>query len=1453
MRKVVAFKVLLVALFCLLLLGFSYRIYQENYSKLAFQIRESLSLEAKAHADVINARLDDLKGDLSILRGAPPIQGIQRALYNNNRDPHDSSTTAVWQSRLRSVLESYLQSKPNISKVRYVAIRDGWNELVSVEREQSSPFVLSFEMQQQFVENISASDSNGVFVSRLMKTVKGKRSNLLLLGAKVFDSDGALFGVLLIDVEVDAVLAQMVASISPSLGLYVLSSRSGLMFSEVGLPQQNNSWFDDIVDHITSSIFTRGRASVVLNDSDYLSIVLIKDDHDARCHALMDALTLAVAVCAAALISMLIVILQRRNSQQQASLIINESKNAAIIKSSQDAIIGTNREGVINSWNASAEKMFGYLPHEAIGKRSIDLMWSPRHLEEEAEIHQKLLNGQLIKPYETIRRHKNGQDITVFLSASVIRNERNVVIGISEIIRDMTELKAIAKELSELNKTLQIQVEERTRELKQSYSLQEAIFTTGENLIIATDTSGVITHFNPAAENLLGYSKEEVVGKCTPIIFHDQEEVVVRAKELSNELNMPVSGFDVFVIKTRLGLKNDHEWTYITRQGDRVPVYLSASAFYNEQGDITGYLGMIANISDLIHQQQQLVAFKDQLTKASEIAHLGIWSWGLADNSIYWNPEMYGIYDMDISEPVQLENWVAMVVEEDRQRALDHFQMLIDSGSEADIIFDVITGAGNRKTIHATASLEKSSYQNGRVTVIGINQDISQRIGYENALKEAKNAADLSNRIKSEFVANMSHEIRTPLNAVIGTLELMRRTELNEMQKAYIERSDKAAKSLLAILNDILDFSKIEAGRLEVDPQPFCLIDFVDDLTQILKAYKAGKDIELIVDIDPALPAEMTLDSLRLQQVILNLVGNALKFTAQGEVVLRFKATDHQLLMIEIIDTGIGIEQAKQERLFNAFTQAQASTVREYGGTGLGLVISKRLVELMEGSMTFHSELGKGTEFYLSIPFQSESLTSLHLPSISSNSAVILDSNSASRVATLHAVEMLGWDAVLAADVEAFWAQLQRKADFGCSVDMILIDQAFMHGLDLSKMSINKRLGKALFNGKIVILSREEYSVGHLGSDIFNVSKPITAKSLAQLCAENFSKQEETVSVKENQLPLNGLKLLLAEDNLTNQLIAKELLKSEGAEVVIANNGQEAVERFQRETFDLVLMDIQMPVMDGYDAAKAIRVLSESIPIIAMTANALASDRALAEAAGMNAHIGKPFQIEQLVDMILQSVQDDALHAKHLVLSEHQSTSGRLQTINQTHALTRMGGNHGLYRTILEAFVRESLELMNQLPCQSMKLDGDRSGVIRSAHSLKGSAGAVGAEQLADAAKQLESQLKSGDLTGYQESRVHIETLYQEAIVAIRAILNQSKTDVSEHSCGSNLATCESMDQLIELLESSNMRAMSVYESMLAQAGPDTIAILEKVQSAMQALDFKAVAKELNNYVQGLK
>jgi PAS domain S-box-containing protein len=538
--------------------------------------------------------------------------------------------------------------------------------------------------------------------------------------------------------------------------------------------------------------------------------------------------------------------------------------------------------------------------------------------------------------------------------------------------------------------------------------------------------------------------------------------------------------------------------------------------------------------------------------------------------------------------------------------------------------------------------------------IVGFRIDISE-------LVRSTEAAQQASRAKSQFLANMSHELRTPMNAVLGMLTLLRKTDLSPRQADYAAKSDDAARALMGLLNEILDFSKIEAGKMTLDPKHFRMDHLLRDLSVILSANIGDKPVEVLFDIDPLLPRALVGDAMRLQQVLINLSGNAIKFTAQGEVVVRMEVVaqdDVQVtLTISVRDSGIGISPENQARIFSGFTQAEASTTRRFGGTGLGVAISQRFAELMGGELKLESALGHGSTFYFTItlplaPSTIAAAGELAQPDTVSFAqplrALVVDDNSIAREVLARMGHSLGWTVDVADSGESALELLQTQSATGISYQALFIDWQ-MPGLDgwqtcerirnLDLAGLAPVIVMVTAHGRELLSMRTDDEQAML--DGFLV-KPVTASMLFDAVVDARSgtnhAHPSNSDTAVNHQRLAGMRLLLVEDNLNNQQVARELLQDEGAFVQIANNGQEGLDALVSATqpFDVVLMDLQMPVMDGFTAARSIRqdLQMHTLPIVAMTANAMATDRDECLVAGMNDHAGKPFDLNHLVRVL---------------------------------------------------------------------------------------------------------------------------------------------------------------------------------------------------------------------------
>ncbi len=628
----------------------------------------------------------------------------------------------------------------------------------------------------------------------------------------------------------------------------------------------------------------------------------------------------------------------------------------------------------------------------------------------------------------------------------------------------------------------------------------------------------------------------------------------------------------------------------------------------------------------------------------------------------------------------------------------------------------------------------------------GLEQRVRERT---EELARAQLAAEASTRAKSEFLANMSHEIRTPMNAILGMSYLALQTGLDARQRNYVDKVHRAAESLLGVINDILDFSKIEAGRLEIENIPFRLGDVLDQLATLVSMSAEEKGLELLFALPPGLPTALVGDPSRLGQVLLNLSNNAVKFTERGEVTVAVTETarDGQrvTLRFEVRDTGIGLAPEARVRLFQPFTQADASTSRQYGGTGLGLAICRHLVERMGGEIGVDSEPGRGSCFHFSVPFglQPEAAPAPQDAGLHGMRVLIVDDHPAARELLRTLAAAFGLQAETAADGAAA-LQLVAQADAQDRPFKLLLLDWRMPGLD--GIGCLEQLGHAAGRHApptvlmVTAFNRDE-AERQLAARGLRVAgllpKPVTPSGLLDACADALGRPRAGPSRNEQrqellqarQAGLAGARILLVEDNPINQELARDLLNRAGIVVSIAGDGQEALEILARERFDAVLMDCQMPVMDGYEATRALRRRPElkELPVIAMTANAMAGDRQKVLEAGMNDHVAKPIRVDDLFATLARWVHP-ALPAPVPEVP--------LPALDMRAGVAALMGDEALYRRLLLMFRERESDFVARFRAACEQGDGD--ALTRHAHDLKSVAGSLGMPALQRAAAALE-------------------------------------------------------------------------------------------------------------------
>jgi len=991
---------------------------------------------------------------------------------------------------------------------------------------------------------------------------------------------------------------------------------------------------------------------------------------------------------------------------------------------------------------------------------------------------------------------------------------------------------------------------------------QQGLVDTLPNPVFFKDADCRFLGCNRAYEQAFGITRQDLIGKT-----------VLELPYLPEAARRAYHEEDLEIIASEGSIARESELEFADSHSHAV--LYSVNGFRLADGRPGGLIGVIVDISDLKAAQMRVEEGKERLRSLTnsipvavfEFNTEGEWFW-----FTYMGRQVKDILGVDSEAMLGDANRLyGVLAAADRERV----EQEIREGIQWRMAFSTqfrLDVPGDERWVRLEA-LPLDGNEKGGLWV-GFFQDVTSAKLAEDALTRAKEMAEDATQMKSDFLANMSHEIRTPMNAIIGMSHLALKTDLTPRQKDYIKKIQGAGQHLLGIINDILDFSKIEAGKLAVEHVEFELEKLLDNVASLLTEKTAAKGLELVFDVAPDVPKALVGDSLRLGQILINYANNAVKFTEQGEIDVIARVQERSetevLLYFAVRDTGIGLTEEQMGRLFQSFQQADTSTTRKYGGTGLGLAISKKLAELMGGEVGVTSEAGKGSTFWFTARIGigvEKHKTLLPEPDLRQRRVLVVDDNESARVVLTDLLSSMTFVVASADSGQVAIDEVKRAATAGTPYEIIFLDWRMpgLDGIDTAQAIRSLGLTPAPHQVMVTAYGREEVLGLAEAAGIEDVLiKPVSASILFDTAMRVLGGQRnESREAAPDQSPMadrlasiRNARVLLVEDNELNQEVATELLKDAGFQVEVADNGQIAVDKVQQADYDIVLMDMQMPVMDGVAATVEIRKMARfaALPVVAMTANAMQQDRERCLAAGMNDFLTKPIEPDDLWAALLKWIKPragiaDGVDTATAPVAAPSAETVELPTgiagLDMKTGLSRVLGKRATYLSMLRKFLSGQ---QGAVAAIRAALDADDWPTAeRLAHTCKGVAGNVGATTVQGCAADLEKALRE------RQPRPTADELLDALDVPLTELLTDlaSKLPTQGAPKAGGAVDAEQLAavcrRLAALLADDDSVASDVLEqhgSLLAAAFPADFPVIE---GAIRSFDFEAALARLQS------
>ncbi|MBF0620993.1 MAG: response regulator [Magnetococcales bacterium] len=1094
--------------------------------------------------------------------------------------------------------------------------------------------------------------------------------------------------------------------------------------------------------------------------------------------------------------------------------------------------------------------------------------------------------------------------ITKPISPAIVKARVGTQLALAQANQEMQNKN---RRVTEINERLSESMEQLAASEERFRSLVQTI----PDIVYKIDEEGRFNFLNKSIERL-GYHQSELIGHHFTELIHSADIHEASLSEVINRIGKGTANPEQKVFDERRSgdrMTSGLEIRLRAKSGsasevseirnishNMVSVEVNSTGLYGEDStnstikQYIGTVGVIRDVSDRLTAQKALDDERKLLRELINTVPMPIFFATQKNRLVFTNQALQNFvpHELKSVEGTPLED---LFDPKEASRITGLISLLFDDPNCQQINREITLTAHTGKT-HTVQTIVSKFYRIDEDTpsVIGILVDVTDQKAFENALIAAQAKAEQmsvlaqdANRAKGDFLANMSHEIRTPMNAIIGLSHLCLQTELDTKQHDYLNKVHTSANALLRLLNDILDFSKIEAGNLTLEQAPFSLNDLFTNLGSVIGIKSQEKGIEFLIDTPPDLPTLLIGDGFRLGQILTNLAGNAVKFTDAGAVSIHTEKVEQQntnlVLKFTVSDSGIGMSSDQMDHLFDKFTQADASISRKYGGTGLGLAISKQLVELMGGTIWAESTPDVGSKFIFTtrLTVENQQKKELPYPSFKGKTALVVDDNNLAREVNVNLLKQLDFTIEAAENGPTAIQKIIIAVMEGRTYDLILLDWNMpeMDGLELAHR-IRNDLTLERTPAIIMVTSHPIEKISALDEPVslFDtlLEKPLNTATLCRSICHLFGMETSACDdqitdsapkeVPDNQSALSKSHILVADDNDINQIIVKELLEKVGVRVSCVNNGEEALNLASKESFDAVLMDLKMPIMDGLTATREIRrqLGNNPLPIIAMTAKVMSDDRNDCLQAGMNDYVDKPIEPETLYRVLaewlnapLDRIISDSTQADQT--EEHSVIAlPELPGIDVKAGLRNVGGDVEFYKKIIMRFVQNQAATGQQL--YAYLKDKEFDSLRKLAHTLKGVSGSVGAHSLREKALEIEqlskSDMPSNTLDLLIESTIQVldSTLKTISAAFPDALNQQTESTQQENAQTDDLVQLAELlnkaDELLQLFDVSVEQTIEKLDMIVhSSARKERIISLRK---KVREYDFEACSTEIEDW-----